>query len=265
MTAFKRTILFLFVWVSLFNANGQNQPIHFVGYYFTTDQTGCYYEINTNSINKFDKSGQLLYTFSNNLLGEISDVDVSNPMKILVFFKDFSKIIILDNTLSERGSLVDLNEISLEETSLVCSSYNNGIWYYNPLKFQLSRIENTAITNSSANLSTILNVNLLPNFLTESNNKVFLNDPVHGVLVFDIYGTYIKTISIVGLSTFQAKEKYLLYVNSNGQIETYDFFSLKKTVYKPLEFTNIKSVRIENNTIYIINSNNQLFIDRIDI
>jgi hypothetical protein len=261
----KKLILIL-IYLLSFEINAQNNSIEFKGRAFTTDQTGSYYEIYSNQIIKIGKNGQRQFTYSNNILGEISSVDVSNPMKIVVFFKDFSKVVVLDNTLTEQGGVLDLNEISLEETSLVCTSYNNGIWYYNPVKFQLTRIENTInITNTSANISTLLNKNIQPNFLVEFNNRVYLNDSTQGVLVFDIYGTYLKTLPIFGLTTFQVKEKYLLYVNQLGQIETYDFFTLEKLVFKPLQYVNIKNVRIENQTIYIINSKNELIQDTIEL
>lgn len=250
----------------LLNVKAQSQSIEFKGKAFTTDQTGSYYEIYSNQIIKIGKNGQRQFTYSNNILGEISSVDVSNPMKIVVFFKDFSKVVVLDNTLTEQGGVLDLNEISLEETSLACTSYNNGIWYYNPVKFQLTRIENTInITNTSANISTLLNKNIQPNFLVEFNNRVYLNDSTQGVLVFDIYGTYLKTIPIFGLTTFQVKEKFLLYVNQLGQIETYDFFTLEKTIYKPLQHSKVRTVRIENKTIFIINSKNELIQDIIEL
>lgn len=261
-----KVISFLLVLFFSFNLNAQNSAIQINGKFFTTDQTGSYYDIYPNQIIKIGRNGQRQFTYSNNILGEITSVDVSNPMKILVFFKDFSKIAILDNTLTEQGSVVDLNEVSLEETSLVCTSYNNGIWYYNPLKFQLTRIEHSIISvNISANISNLLNKNIQPNFLVEFNNRLYLNDPIHGILVFDIYGAYLKTIPIFGLTTFQVKENYLLYVNQSGQIESFDFFTLEKTMYKPLEFNHIKSVRIENKDIYILNSKNELLIDKIDL
>ena len=261
-----KLISFLVVLIFSFNLNAQNSAIQINGKYFTTDQTGSYYDIYQNQIIKIGRNGQRQFTYSNNILGEITSVDVSNPMKILIFFKDFSKIAILDNTLTEQGSVVDLNEVSLEETSLVCSSYNNGIWYYNPLKFQLTRIEHSILSvNISANISNLLNKNIQPNFLVEFNNRLFLNDPIYGILVFDIYGAYLKTIPIFGLTSFQVKENYLLYVNQTGQIESFDFFTLEKTVYKPLEFNHIKSVRIENKDIYILNSKNELLIDKIDL
>ncbi|MGE0561571.1 MAG: hypothetical protein AB7O47_07130 [Flavobacteriales bacterium] len=261
----KQFILILICLLS-FEINAQNNATEFKGKAFTTDQTGSYYEIYSNQIKKIGKNGQRQFTYSNNILGEITSVDVFNPMKIVVFFKDFSKIVILDNTLTEQGSVLDLNEVSLEETSLVCTSYNNGIWYYNPVKFQLTRIEHfSKSSNTSANISTILNKNIQPNFLVEYNNKVYLNDPVNGILVFDIYGTYLKTIPIYNLNTFQVKENYLLYVSEEGHIETYDFFTLEQAVFKPIEYANIKWVRIENKNIYIINSKNELIIEKIDL
>lgn len=243
----------------------QSNTIEFNAKGFTTDQTGSYYEIYNNQIKKIGKNGQRQFTYSNNILGEITSIDVFNPMKIIVFFKDFSKIVVLDNTLTEQGGVINLNEVSLEETSLVCSSYNNGVWYYNPVKFQLTRLEYASKnTNVSANISTILNKNIQPNFLVEYNSKVYLNDPINGILVFDIYGTYLKTIPIFNLTNFQVKENYMLYVNESGQIETYDFFTLEKTAYKPLEYKNVKLVRIENKSIYIVTSKNELIIEKID-
>jgi hypothetical protein len=259
-------LILILVYFSAFVSNAQNNAVVFKGKLFTTDQTGSYYEIYSNQLIKVGKNGQRQFTYSNNILGEITSVDVSNPMKIIVFFKDFSKVVVLDNTLTEQGGVLDLNEVSLEETSLVCTSYNNGVWYYNPIKFQLTRIEHISkSTNTSANISNILNKNIQPNFIVEYNNKVYLNDPINGVLVFDVYGTYLKTIPIYHLNTFQVKENYMLYVNKEGNIETYDFFTLEQTVFKPIEYANVKWVRIENKNIYIVNSKNELIIEKIDL
>lgn len=258
------SIVILVLLSSVFYA--QTSSVEFKAKAFTTDQTGSYYEIYFNQIKKVGKNGQRQFTYSNNILGEITSVDVFNPMKIVVFFKDFSKVVVLDNTLTEQGGVLDLNEVSLEETSLVCTSYNNGAWYYNPVKFQLNRLEHSSRSiNTSANIANILNKNIQPNFLVEYNNRVYLNDPINGILVFDIYGTYLKTIPIFKLKSFQVKENYLLYVNLTGQIETYDFFTLEQAVYKPIEYINVKSVRIENNSIYIITSKNELIIEKIDL
>lgn len=252
--------------IILFSFEAIAQPIAlpFKGINFTTDQFGNYYDIRNVEIKKYSNKGVLLYTYSNNLLGEITSVDVFNPMKILVYFKEFTKIVTLDNTLSPTSSIIDLTTLDIDETSLVCRSYNDGIWYYNPIRFELTRKNNELITtNKSVQLANLLNKNIQPNFLIEYNNQVYLNDPEVGILVFDNFGTYIKTLPIFGLTNFQVKEKYLLYVNEKNEIMIYDFFTLENLTYKKSTLKDIRSVRIEQNQIYILTKENKLFLDAI--
>tara|TARA_R110000782_G_scaffold32346_1_gene78916 strand:- start:4859 stop:5650 length:792 start_codon:yes stop_codon:yes gene_type:complete len=243
----------------------QPKKVVLKGITFTTDQFGNYYDINDVEIKKFNIKGELQYTYSNNLLGKIASVDVSSPMKIIVYFRDFTKILILDNTLSPTSTVIDLTQLNLEETSLVCRSYNNGMWYYNPLRFELIRKNQDLTTsNTSANLSNLLNKNIQPNFLIEHNNQVYLNDPKNGILVFDNFGTYIKTIPIYGLNTFQVKEKFIIYISEDSSVMTYDFFTLEIKKYELSTEEPIKSVRLEGKYIYLQTKKNELLIDKIN-
>lgn len=237
----------------------------FKGEFITTDQFGYYYEVGETEIKKYTKDGELYRTYSNNVLGVIANVDVTNPYKILVYFRDFTKILILDNFLAETTQTIDLTELDLDETTLVCRSYNDGTWYYNPVKFELVRKNQELVTtNTSGNLANLLGKNIQPNFLVEYNNRVYLNDTTNGVLVFDMYGTYLKTLPIYGLSSFQVRDKLLLYANNDNQVETYDFFTLEKRQYNPLKYSNVRAVNIQNERIYIVDKNNTLSIDKIE-
>ena len=73
----------------------QPKKLPLKGATFTTDQFGNYYDVNDVEIKKFNLKGELQYTYSNNLLGKISNIDASNPLKIIVYFRDFTKILIL--------------------------------------------------------------------------------------------------------------------------------------------------------------------------
>lgn len=258
------TILIILI-ISSLVLFGQPKKFLLKGTTFTTDQFGNYYDINNVEIKKFDINGDLQYTYSNNLLGKIASVDVSSPLKIIVYFRDFTKILILDNTLSPTSSIIDLTQLNLEETSLVCRSYNNGIWYYNPLRFELVRKNQDLTTsNTSSNLSNLLNKNIQPNFLVEHNNNIYLNDPKNGILVFDNFGTYLKTIPIFGLTTFQVKEKFIIYIAENGSVMTYDFFTLDNQQYQLSTQEPIQSVRLEGKYIYLKTKKNELLIDKIN-
>ncbi len=261
----KHLLIILISPLFLLSLNAQIQPFPFNGNTITTDQFGFYYEINDTEINKYNSDGKLDCSYSNNVLGVIANVDVTSPQKILVYFRDFTKILILDNTLSPTSEAIDLTAIELDETTLVCRSYNNGIWYYDPVRFELIR-KNQALetTNNSGNIANLLDKNIQPNFLIEYNNSLYLNDPENGILVFDLYGTYIKTLPFYGLTQFQIKDKLLIFTNKDNQIETYNFFTLESTKYKPKKYDSVSLVRVENKLIYIVNKKNQLFIDKIE-
>jgi hypothetical protein len=259
-----RNLLVILSFIISANTFAQVSPLNFKGTRLTTDQLGYYYEISENKINKFTESGTLDCAYSNNLLGVIANVDVSNPQKILVYFRDFTKILFLDNTLSPSSEVIDLTDLELDETLLVCRSYNDGIWYYDPVHFKLTRKNQELITtNTSGNLANLLNTKISANFLVENNNRLYLNDQNLGILVFDNYGTYLKTLPLIGLNAFQVKDKQLVYCNKNNKIETYDFFTLETMEYKPHIYSDILQVRVETDKIFIVDKNGQLFIDKI--
>ena len=56
------------------------------------DQYGFIYHINKDNLIKFNLKGVPLYNYSNKLLGNISQLDVSNPLRPLLFYKDRNNI-----------------------------------------------------------------------------------------------------------------------------------------------------------------------------
>ena len=69
------------------------------------------------------------------------------------------------------------------------------------------------IVNQPGNLNQILSIKIKPNFLIEQNGFLYLNCPDLGIQVFDIFGTYVKTMGIKGLNQFQMSNEYLYYQN----------------------------------------------------
>jgi len=79
----------------------------------------------------YRKSGARIFSFSNVDLGEISEVDASNPFKILLFYKDFNSVIILDNNLNELSERLDFTaETQFNNVLFVGNSSQNNIWLY---------------------------------------------------------------------------------------------------------------------------------------
>lgn len=217
--------------------------------FFTTDHLGNLYTINHDEIIKYNISGEKIKIYSNKKLGKIFSVDASNPLRILVYYKDFSVLVILDSQLSSNGDDIHLEEMNLEQTDLVCTSFNNGVWVFNRQNMELIRLnESLEKIVSTGNLNRILNVDLHPDFLLEYNGSVYLHDPSEGILVFDVFGTYSKTIPLYSIKEFQSGELVIQYF-SHGKISKYH---LRELWTKELELdAAVQNARLEKDKLFL--------------
>ena len=181
--------------------------------FFTTDNQSNVYDVKANELTKYNKDGKLLYKYSNKNYGNISFVDASNMLRILIFYKNFLQVVYLDNTLSANGETVSLDKIGFQQTQLVCSSYNNSMWIYDQQNFSLVRLDrNLETIQQTNNLNALQNDTLQPNSILEYDNRVYLNNPKTGILIFDIYGTYYKTIPVKNATQFQPIGDWVYYL-----------------------------------------------------
>lgn len=218
--------------------------------YFTSDNLGNAYVIQGNEILKYLPNGKLFNRYSNMMRGNITSVDATNPLKLLLFYRDFSKIQFLDNQLSENH-LISLQDLGLEQSTLVCISFDNGFWVYDQISFSLIRF-NQAFdkTQEVRNINQNIGYEPQPNFLHESGDWVYLNNPETGILVFDIFGTYFKTIPLKNLNDFQIAGENLLYFRE-GKLLSYNLKTLAEGEVQ-LPSDEIKMLRVEKEKLMIL-------------
>ncbi len=217
------------------------------------DALGNIYVIRGDEIKKYNPLGVFLKTFSNKRYGSIEDVDVSNPLKILVYYRDFQQVLFLDNQLSPAAEVISLEKAGYEQASLVCSSINNSFWLYDKQNNELLRFDGELRPLvKTGNLKRILDLDIQPNYMRESGNYLYLNCPKEGILVFDIYGTFYKTIPIKNLKEFAI---------INGNVFYYENFVLKEyeaqsfnTIEKPFPDPLLKTVYWKNDRYYKVYS-----------
>jgi hypothetical protein len=171
---------------------------------------------------KFLPSGKLFARYSNLKLGSINFVDATNPLKILVYYKDFQQIIFLDNQLSVNSEVVGLEKLGYEQTELVCAGSNNSFWLYSKQNNDLVRFnEQSKKIVSTGNLKQVLQTELNPVFMLEHNNYLYLSSPETGIYVFDIFGAFSKIISVKQIRNFQVNDN-LLYFQRDSCLCSYD-------------------------------------------
>lgn len=219
---------------------------------FYTDQLDNIYLVKGQNIHKISSAGTIDYEFNSKRYGDITTIDVTRPLKPMLFYSDLSQIIILDNTLSVQGSPIDLFSKDVGQITAACVSVDDHFWLYNLNNFELLRTDpafNTIV--KSGNLTQVVGQNVMPNFMVEVDNWLYVNDPEKGIFIFDIYGTYSRTIPVKGLDFFQVISGKIYFVKGEN-LRVYDTrsFSEESIALPVKEFDDL---RVNSRRLYVLN------------
>lgn len=213
--------------------------------FFSGDNIGNVYAVKEDEMMKYLANGKFFARYSNLKLGSITSIDVTNPLKLVVYYRDFQQIVFLDNQLSVNSDIVSLEKLGYEQTELVCASANNSFWIYDKRNNELDRFnENSKKITSTGNLKQVLQADITPNYMIEHNGYLYLNSPETGIYVFDIFGAFSKVISLKGLKQFEVNEN-LIYYRKDSSLCSYNhsiFEEACKTVPNNRQVREIKYI-----------------------
>lgn len=255
ITTYNLNIIILFFWMILSCAFIQTDSkkrlvLKIKSDFFTTDNMSNIYTVKDDELIKYLPNGKMFARYSNLKLGSIQYVDATNPLKILVYYKDFQQIVFLDNQLSQNSDVVPLERLGYEQTSLVCASTNNSFWIYSKHNNELLRFnENSRKIASTGNLKQILQTNINPNAMKEHNGYLYLNSPENGIYVFDMFGTFSKVISIKNLKQFQVNES-IVYYHKDSLFCSYNFTLFEEGCKTNTNIAKAYSVKYLNLKLY---------------
>jgi hypothetical protein len=226
--------------------------------FFTTDNLGYAYVVVENQLLKFDNRGNPQANHSENNLGVLRFVDASNPMKTLLFYPDYARLIILDSKLAVQAN-INLRSLNINQPTAACISKENGYWVYDREDDQIKKIDvNLQIVQQSGNLTQQIGYQVQPETIVEENGLLYLNNPSTGILVFDRLGTYFKTIPYQNLANFQVIQKDLLFINKNKLLQ-YDSKTISEKEILIPEQNSLRSARIENHQLYLLTNDSLKF------
>lgn len=213
----------------------------------------------TGQIKKLNASGDSVGVYNQTKnYGKLYTIDVSNPLKILLFYKDFSSVVILDRFLANQ-SAIDLKRYSVLNPSAIGNSYDNNIWVYDEYDNKLKKIDeqgNKLLETSD--FRTIFDQSISPQKIFSDNGLVYLADTSHGIFVFDNYGSFKKkvpvthwqTIAIAGNNIISANNELISVFNASTQLQTERKIPFFKPYFHSL-ITPSKLVNFSNNSIQI--------------
>ncbi|MFN8309300.1 MAG: hypothetical protein U0T73_05005 [Chitinophagales bacterium] len=180
--------------------------------FVVADSFGNFYAAENNSLRKFDKNGVLFsQPYQEFKRGNIGSVDVSNAMKITVYYPDFQTAVTLDRFLSPLTTY-DFTQLGYQNITAVGSSTDGKLWFFDNVDYKLKKIDESGkVLIEGQPLNQAAGKIIVPNFLMEKNGNVYVNDTAEGICVFDLFGTYARTIPIKGLKRFQVFQGAVVY------------------------------------------------------
>lgn len=190
--------------------------------FFATDPIGHIYLVKGAELVKYNAAGKRMARYSDLRLGDISSVDATNPLKILLHYRDYQQVVFLDNQLSPNGKPIALELLGLEQAHLVCASANNSFWVYDRRNSELHRFdENQQRITSTGNLRQVLSTDVAPVSMIEHNNYLYLNCPGAGIYVFDVFGSFSRLLALPGAEAVQVSGD-IVYTRRSGRLCSFD-------------------------------------------
>lgn len=180
--------------------------------FVAADNLGFIYLITRqNAIEKYSPDGRLLTRYTNNRLGAATSLDVTNPLKVLVWYADFRTVVFLDRSLTILGEL-NLSAAGFPEVRAIAAAQDGNLWFYDEIRFQLRKIspEGAELLESQA-LNQLLDGRIQISCLRDNGNEVLAADTTTGLLWFDIYGQFQKLMPRKNIANFHLEQDRLIY------------------------------------------------------
>lgn len=225
----KKIIAIILLSILYFNSSAQSEEkliAKDISFYKVDEIGNVYYVDKFNTLTKYEPNVPRYIKYADVKSGRIHSIDVSNPLRVIVFYADQFVLKFLDVNLTEINSFKVKDVYPEGWIRLVCSSNNNGLWMYDELSRKLIKVGEQLITQfQTGDLYLVTRKKINPNFMIEFGDELFLNDPKIGLMVFDLFGGYKKTIQIQSSSDVQFRKDELYYINNNQWLKYSNFKS----------------------------------------
>jgi hypothetical protein len=222
---------------------------------FYTDNLQNIYLIaaRSNQIKKLDSNGDSVAVFNISArYGKVYSMDVTNPMKILVYYKDFATIVLLDQFFAIR-STIDLRRFGITQVKAVALSYDGNIWLYDEGEGKLKKIDVSGnVLVESADLRLVFDNALNPTKVIDNNSQLYLYDSKLGWLIFDYYTAFKKQLQFTGWEDVAVNDNRL-----SGRDENHFFYATQSdidfhTLQSNIGLVNAVKTNWQQNKLYVL-------------
>ncbi len=202
----------------------------------------------------YTDQGLKKYEFADKRLGKISSFDVSNPLNIILYFREQGIIKIVDNTLAEVKIINLLTQGKYSNAGPVCLANDNNYWLWDAQAQKIVKINGDLKVMVETNqFNDLGRPKFIPIKMMERNNKLVVASANDGMLVFDNFGQISNYFDVYGVRDFQFDGDRILMQTMTGLKSQALDYPAFLTVALPvgIEAEKIKQVKVENKKYYI--------------
>lgn len=259
--------IFLIAACSLLSAIAQkDSSLHFVKMipgdftYFTVDNLDNIYLVNSNNqLKKINSKGDSAGVFNEvRKYGKLFAMDVTNPLKLLLYYQNFSTVVVLDRFLNVRN-VINLRKQNIFNVKTIATSYDNNIWLFDEGDTKLKKIDdNGQVLSETVDFRIIFDSTPSPVQILDREGFVTLYDPNKGFYILDYYGALKnripflqwKNVEVIG-NTLYGFGDTLLYQYQTGSLQLKEF-------QLPAIFNNALQIKAGNGKVYLLNKDGLL-------
>lgn len=221
---------------------------------FTVDNLGNYYLLTTNNqLKKLNANRDSMGMFNDvRRYGKLFSIDASNPLKVLLYYKNYSTVVVLDRFLNVLNT-IDFRKQNIFQVKAIAQSYDNQLWLYDEQDSKLKKIgDDGKVLFETVDFRIIFDEVPSPTQIFDQDGFVYLYDPEKGIYVFDIYGSFKTKISYLGLSSLSIFGKTIVGID-NQQLFAYTSGTLTdQRIHLPYSIAQRQKVVITPGHLYVL-------------
>ena len=223
--------------------------------YFNVDNLDNIYLVNSsNQLKKLTSNGDSVGIFNDvRKYGKLFSIDVTNPLKLLLYYQNFSTVVVLDRFLNIRN-VINLRRQNIFNVKTIASSYDNNIWLFDEGDAKLKKIDdNGEVLTETVDCRLLFDTVPSPTQIIDQDGFVNLYDPEKGFFIFDIYGAlksktaflHWKNVEVINKNLYGFSDN-ILYQYLPGTLQT-------KEYTLPAYFSDAIQVKAANGKLYLLN------------
>ena len=224
---------------------------------FAVDNIGGVYIITPeNQLKKYNETGDSIGVFNQvTKYGKLTYVDVQNPWKAILYYQNFSTIVLLDKYL-DVSTAINLRKQNIFKVKAVTASYDNNIWLFDEQDGKLKKIDdNGKVLSETVDFRLLFDSVPDPEKIIDRDGLVYLYDKTKGIYVFDYYGSFKTKLSFLHWDNIEVIGK-TVYGFDKENIYKYTPPLPDYTTNKlPAELQNSSLIKLSNHKIYSLKDN----------